>query len=82
MFTDLIRTNTYRGRVIEAGVSELLAQVRAWQARRRANAELRRLDDRVLADIGIERGAIPAIVDGLVARGAPPANDNSATLVA
>ncbi len=82
MFTDLIRTNTYRGRVVEAGASELLAQIRAWQARRRANAELRRLDDRVLADIGIERSAIPQVVDGLVARGAPPANDNTAALVA
>ncbi len=43
---------------------------------------MRRLDDRVLADIGIERGAIPRVVDGLVARGAPPANDNPATLAA
>ena len=82
MLTNLIRTNTYRGRVIEAGASELLAQIRAWQARRRASAELRRLDDHALADIGIERDAIPEIVDGLVARDAPPANDNTATLVA
>ena len=82
MLINRIRTNTYRGRVVEAGASQLLAEIRAWQARRRANAELRRLDDRTLADIGIERGAIPEIVDGLVARGAPPANSNTANLVA
>ena len=82
MLTNLIRTNTFRGRVVEAGVSELLAGLRTWQARRRANAELRRLDDRVLADIGIERSAIRQVVDGLVARGAPPANGNTAALVA
>ncbi len=82
MLTNLVRTNTFRGRVVEAGVSELLAGLRAWQARRRANAELRRLDDRVLADIGIERSAIPQVVDRLVARGAPPANDNPSSLVA
>jgi len=36
-------------------------------ARRRAIGELRRLDDAVLRDIGIERDAIPAVVDGLLA---------------
>lgn len=36
-------------------------------ARRRAICELRRLDDAVLRDIGVERDAIPAVVDGLLA---------------
>jgi len=39
-------------------------QCRAWLARRSARAELERLDDRMLADIGITRGDIPSIVDG------------------
>jgi uncharacterized protein YjiS (DUF1127 family) len=37
---------------------------RAWLARRAARAELERLDDRLLTDIGITRGDIPSIVDG------------------
>jgi uncharacterized protein YjiS (DUF1127 family) len=37
---------------------------RAWLARRAARAELLRLDDRLLADIGITRCDIPAVVDG------------------
>lgn len=35
-----------------------------WQ-RGRAIAELERLDDRLLADIGISRGQIPQVVEGL-----------------
>ena len=38
-----------------------------FDARRRTVGELRRLDDAVLRDIGIERDAIPAVVDGLLA---------------
>ena len=36
----------------------------AWQRRRRAYDELMALDDRSLADIGIRRSEIPAIVEG------------------
>ena len=35
-----------------------------WQRRQRAYAELMALDDRSLADIGIRRSEIPAIVEG------------------
>lgn len=39
-----------------------------WQRRQRraAIAELSRLDDRLLADIGIERGQIPSVVEGML----------------
>jgi uncharacterized protein YjiS (DUF1127 family) len=36
----------------------------AWQRRRRAYDELMALDDRSLADIGIRRSEIPAVVEG------------------
>jgi len=39
--------------------------------RRRAIAELERLDARLLADLGVERDAIPDLVDRLLARQAP-----------
>lgn len=42
----------------------IIALSRRWE-RRRAIAELGRLDDRLLADIGISRGQIPQVVDGL-----------------
>jgi len=35
-----------------------------WRGRRLALAELSRLDDHMLADIGISRGEIPGIVSG------------------
>jgi|GEM_PF-1202408 uncharacterized protein YjiS (DUF1127 family) len=35
-----------------------------WRRRQRAYAELSALDDRALADIGLRRSEIPAIVEG------------------
>jgi uncharacterized protein YjiS (DUF1127 family) len=35
-----------------------------WRARQRAYGELMALDDRSLADIGIRRSDIPALIDG------------------
>ncbi len=40
-----------------------------WQRRQRAYAELMALDDRSLADIGIRRSQIRALVDGEDVRG-------------
>ena len=36
----------------------------AWQRRQRAYGELMALDDRSLADIGIRRSEIPAVIEG------------------
>jgi uncharacterized protein YjiS (DUF1127 family) len=44
----------------------LLRAMQRWQ-RGRATAELHRLDDRQLDDIGITRNDIPRVVDGLFA---------------
>lgn len=43
----------------------LVAAYRGWARRRKAAAELHRLDDRMLADIGIGRSEIPSVVAGL-----------------
>lgn len=70
-----------QARAVAEGLSKLFrGTVRAFvkpaaalgRARREAAAirDLRRLDDRLLADIGITRGQIPAVVAGLEARGA------------
>ena len=40
-------------------------QLTEWRRREQAYAELMSLDDRSLADIGIHRSQIPAIVEGM-----------------
>ncbi len=47
---------------IQGAVTRLVADVRQWFERRRTIAELSRLDDRLLADIGIVREDIPEAV--------------------
>ncbi|MBV8777398.1 MAG: DUF1127 domain-containing protein [Alphaproteobacteria bacterium] len=42
-----------------------------WRHKQQAYAELMALDDRSLADIGIQRSEIPAIVEGADERSAP-----------
>lgn len=42
----------------------LVKAIHAYRRRRAAN-ELRRLDDRMLADLGIERGDIDSVVSGI-----------------
>ena len=69
----------------EAGLGRTIgraavARVSSWRDRRRTMRELMALDDRMLRDIGIERSAIPTVVDrlspplsvGAVQRGEPP----------
>ncbi|MCH6587364.1 MAG: DUF1127 domain-containing protein [Proteobacteria bacterium] len=46
-----------------------LRRLRAWRCRRLAIRELERLDEHLLADIGLDRGQIRFVIDGLA--GAP-----------
>lgn len=48
----------------------ILKALRDFLARSRAIGELDRLDDRMLADIGVIRENIPAVVDGIALRAA------------
>lgn len=43
----------------------MIESIRRWRARNTAIAALSRMDDRLLADIGITRSDIPRIVVGL-----------------
>lgn len=52
-------------RSLTRGLGRLAAGWRRFNARRAAIAELNRLDDRLLADIGVRREQIPLVVDGL-----------------
>ena len=47
--------------------------IKQWRRRQRAYAELMALDDRSLADIGIHRSQIPAIIEGARLAAAPEA---------
>ena len=47
-----------------------------WQRRQRAYGELMALDDRSLADIGIRRSEIPAVVEGFHERSRAAAKAN------
>lgn len=62
-----------------------VAALRTWRTKRRARRELLALDDRLLADIGLDRAAIGSVVEGLVISGSgksPAANGNSAARAA
>jgi uncharacterized protein YjiS (DUF1127 family) len=52
----------------------------AWRGRQRAYDELMALDDRSLADIGIRRSEIPAVVEGFHERTRAPATANGGAL--
>lgn len=47
---------------------EMFHAVRRWQARERVREQLAAMDDRQLADIGIGRGDIEAVVRGKISR--------------
>ena len=53
---------------------EPVARLRAWQDKRRALRDMARLDDHLLADIGLSRADIRPVVEGLIT--AKAANDN------
>lgn len=49
----------------EGRLAGLVRELRAWRLRRRLAADLLRLDDRILADLGVDRGRLGGYVDGL-----------------
>lgn len=53
------------GRALGFFGRHILLGLRRWQ-RQKAIAQLRQLDDRQLADIGISRNDIPLVVDGMI----------------
>ncbi|HSS63281.1 MAG TPA: DUF1127 domain-containing protein [Gammaproteobacteria bacterium] len=53
---------------VARGLRTLFRGLKQARDRRSAVAELRRLDERTLKDIGVERGQIPLIVEQLLAR--------------
>ena len=58
-------------RLIVRSVRRIAGGIAAWQERRRLVQRLSSLDDRLLADIGIERADIPEVARGKVVREAP-----------
>lgn len=50
--------------LIYQAVKELGARLKAWNDRRRTQVELEQLDDRILADIGVNRAEIGQIAAG------------------
>ncbi len=63
-------------RALTAGLAGLWRGYRAGQRKRAAIAQLAGLDDRMLRDIGLERGQIAAAVDGLMSDRDAVASDN------
>lgn len=61
------------GGVRSAATTGWLRALRRRHQRNRAVSELRRMSDWRLADLGIPRGQIPEVVDGLIARQGPGA---------
>lgn len=53
---------------IEMAVQSLAALLHRARRRRKAIHQLSALSDRMLQDIGLDRGAIPRVVDGVLAR--------------
>ena len=59
-------------------VANTVGAVRTWNARSAAVGDLSRLNDHLLKDIGIHRGEIRAVVDGMLSR--PPAREHRPAL--
>lgn len=77
MGTDLgVETPQVRPRIAELSglvswAKGRVAAIRLLRQRRKAIGELARMSDKRLEDLGIPRGQIPEVVDGLIARQGP-----------
>jgi len=69
----LRQANEARNAAAVSGLQRLLAGFAGWMQRRRAEAELRSLTDRELADIGLVRVDIPFVMRGEMVRDEAPA---------
>ncbi len=66
---DAISVYAYKAlSAVAESVANAAGAVRAWNARNAAVRELSRLDDHLLKDIGIHRGEIRAVVNGMLSR--------------
>ncbi len=70
----------FRAGQVRTRLAPLLPQwLRAWWQRQADMLELRRLDERSLTDLAINRGDFPAIIAGTYVRGGEPARTTTAT---
>ncbi len=60
--------------ILRLGLAPLW-RLRTWRKRRLAIRELERLDEHLLADIGLDRGQIRFVIDGLAGTPAPTAKE-------
>ncbi len=76
---DTISAYAYKAvTAVADSVANAVGAVRTWNARNAAVRDLSRLDDHLLNDIGIHRGEIRAVVDGMLSR--PPAREHGPAL--
>ena len=54
-------------------IGRLFDRLQTWNLKRQAIRELNQLDDLLLTDVGIERGDIASVVEGLLERRGPEA---------
>ncbi len=66
---DAISVYAYKAlNAVAEWVANTVGAVRAWRTRHAAIAELSRLNDHLLNDIGIDRSEIRAVVNGMLSR--------------
>lgn len=54
--------------IVHSNNSSIMQRALRWYKKRQAIREMRSLPDHLLADIGVQRDQIPALVNGMMAR--------------